>query len=445
MMEMSGMDSSVLRELDERGMIEQVTHEQLDEVLTRDSVSLYVGFDPTAESLHVGNLLPIFALAHFARHGHEPVAVLGGATGLIGDPSGKDEERQLKTKDEVDGMVQRLGRQIQTVMERAVTRHSGEGGKAEADKPVQLRDNADWLEPWSYIDFLRDIGKYFRVNAMISKDSVKHRLEQREQGISYTEFSYMVIQAYDFLKLYDEQGCVLQIGGSDQWGNITAGTELIRRRADGQAYGLTTPLLTTAEGNKLGKTEDGAVWLDPEMTSPYEFYQYWVRRRDEDVPELLRFFTFLPTDEIDELVERIEAGKNRGEVQQKLAFEVTAVVHGEREAEKAVRASEVLYGETIENMTDAELEQIFADVPSSSVSRDALSGEGVSIIDLFANSELQSSRGAAKRLIRQGGAYLNNEKVEDIGYRVTRDDLASESTLVLRSGKKNYALVRVKD
>jgi tyrosyl-tRNA synthetase len=439
---MSEYESPYLSELEWRKMIEQTTHDQLDEYLQEHDVTFYCGFDPTADSLHVGHLLPLMLLAFGARHGHHPIALMGGATGLIGDPSGKSAERDLQTSDQLEANLSKIEQQVERVLSKAVEwRH--EGASVSAGSDVSILNNIEWLKPWTYLGFLRDVGKHFRVNSMISKDSVRARLEDREQGISYTEFSYMLIQAYDFLHLSEEYDCKLQVGGSDQWGNITAGTDLIGKAGDGEAFGLTCPLITTAEGNKIGKTGDGAVWLDPEKTSPYEFYQYWVRRRDEDVPKLLRFFTFLEREEIDEIEEKIVTGQNRGEAQEKLAYEVTALVHGEAEAKNAVQASDILYGGTIENMTDSELQRIFSDVPSMTVSKDELSDDGIEIRDLFADSELQNSRGAAKRLIRQGGAYLNNEKVEDINYTVTLEDLASESMIVLRSGKKNYQLVRV--
>jgi tyrosyl-tRNA synthetase len=440
-MAMTDFDSDVLRELEWRGFIHQMTHEDLDEALEDDKVTLYCGFDPTGDSLHVGSLLPMMGLAFFRRHGHNPIALVGGATGMIGDPSGKDEERSLMSEHELERNLEGISAQLDRILDRAVQMHpeavdaqAGEGG-------IPLMNNADWLADWSYIDFLREVGKYFRVNVMINKESVKARLEEREQGISYTEFSYMLIQGFDFLHLYEEADCTLQIGGSDQWGNITAGTDLIRRKTGESAFGLTFPLLTDSAGKKFGKTEAGAVWLDPEKTSPYEFYQYWVQRDDADVPKLLRTFTFLPREDIDELVGVIEAGENRGEVQETLAWEVTALVHGATEADKAVKASKMLFGEKIEGLTDRELASIFADVPSTEIAMDELE-DGIGILNLFTETGLQNSNGAARRLIKQGGAYLNNEKLERWDYEVTPDDLASDTMLVLRSGKKNYAVVK---
>ncbi len=439
------MQSSVLEELEWRGFLHQITDEGVDELLAEEDVTLYCGFDPTAESLQVGNLLALMMLAFFRRHGHEPLALVGGATGLIGDPSGKSEERTLLDDQQLERNIEGISEQIDRVLGRAAEMHPetlGADEESVGQGDVPLLNNADWMRDKTYIEFLRDVGKHFRVNQMTAKESVRARLEEREQGISYTEFSYMVLQAYDFLHLYEQENCQLQIGGSDQWGNITAGTDLVRRKLGDEVFGITAPLITSASGEKLGKTGDETIWLDPDRTSPYEFYQYWVRRRDEDVPQLLRMFTFLPREEVEEMIGKIERDENRGEVQEKLAWEVTALVHGPDEADFAVKASDVLFGEPIEGMSDEELEQIFADVPSTTIDRNRLEGEGIEIRDLFVETELQSSRGDAKRLIRQGGAYLNNEKVEDLRYMVTADDLASETMLVVRSGKKNYHLVR---
>ncbi|MGM0555866.1 MAG: tyrosine--tRNA ligase [Myxococcota bacterium] len=438
---MSDFNSDVLRELQWRGFIHQMTHEDLDEALQDGKVTLYCGFDPTGDSLHVGSLLPMMGLAFFRRHGHNPIALVGGATGRIGDPSGKDEERNLIGDVELEANINGISAQLDRILDRAVEMHPETVDEDADTGGIPLMNNAEWLEGWSYIDFLREVGKYFRVNVMINKESVKARLEEREQGISYTEFSYMLIQGFDFLHLYEDADCSLQIGGSDQWGNITAGTDLIRRKTGESAFGLTFPLLTDSAGKKFGKTESGAVWLDAEKTSPYEFYQYWVQRDDADVPKLLRTFTFLPKDEVEELVGTIEAGENRGEVQEKLAWEVTALVHGADEADKAVQASKMLFGEKIEGLNDKELASIFADVPSTEIPKEELD-EGIGILNLFTKTELQSSNGAARRLIKQGGAYLNNVKLERWDHEVTEDDLASETMLVLRSGKKNYHVVK---
>lgn len=434
------MKSSILNELDARGLIFQTTHDELDDALAKGSVTLYCGADPTADSLHVGSLLPIVCLAHFRRHGHHPMALVGGATGLIGDPSGKSEERNLLDDETIATNVAGIGSQIRTILDRALTMHADDVSVDGADVPIV--NNADWIKPWSFIDFLRDVGKNFRINVMLQKDSVKARLEAQETGLSYTEFSYMLIQAYDFFHLYESHDCVLQVGGSDQWGNITAGTDLIRRKLGKPAFGLTWPLLLTSAGTKFGKTAKGAVWLDAERTSPYEMYQYWMQTDDADAGDMLRKFTFLPIDEIAELEATIERGENRGDVQRKLAHEVTWLVHGKAEADKAVRASKMLFGEKIEGLSDRDLQGVFAEVPSSTIARDRLV-EGINIVDLLAETGLQQSKGKARKLVEQGGGYVNNERVSGIDYLVTLDDLTSETKLVLRAGKRAYHVLSV--
>ncbi|MBA2663640.1 MAG: tyrosine--tRNA ligase [Bradymonadaceae bacterium] len=443
---MTAHKSSILQELSWRAMIAQTTHDELDEALFTSSTTLYCGFDPSASSLHVGNLVGIMALAFFQRHGHNPVALVGGATGLIGDPSGKSEERNLLTDDVLEENLAGIGAQLRTILDRAMALHPetvGPGAHPRRADVPPLVNNADWMKTWSYIDFLREVGKHFRVNAMLAKDSVRTRLEEREQGISYTEFSYMLIQAYDFLHLYQQNGCTLQIGGSDQWGNITAGTELIRKKTGAPAFGLTFPLITSATGQKLGKSEQGAVWLDAERTSPYQFYQYWISIDDRDVIKLLRFFTFLGQAEVEVLEAELEAGQNQGQLQRRLALEVTALVHGQDEADKALRASRMLFGERIEGLSDRDLNSVFADVPSTTVARASLADGELLLVDLLVETSLQKSKGEARRLLAQGGAYINNERVDDPNARVTLASLASESMLVLRAGKKNYHVVRI--
>ncbi|MFB6263375.1 MAG: tyrosine--tRNA ligase, partial [Bradymonadaceae bacterium] len=319
-------DSAALAELDWRGLIDDLSAEELDEALGDGSVSFYCGFDPTSDSLQVGNLLPVMVMAHLYRQGHRPVALAGGATGRIGDPSGRSSERDLLGDEELERNLSAISSQLESIFERALTFRSERASRAEGDGDVAVRNNDEWLGEFRYVDFLRDVGKHFRVNKMINKESVRSRLEDRDQGISYTEFSYMLLQAYDFLHLYREEDCRLQVGGSDQWGNITAGIDLVRRKEGEEVFGLTAPLVTTPAGEKLGKTADGTVWLDPEKTSPYEFYQYWIRRRDGEMPELLRMFTFLPEEEVVELSEFAQSDEHRGEVQERLALEVTKLV-----------------------------------------------------------------------------------------------------------------------
>ncbi|RAL20549.1 tyrosine--tRNA ligase [Lujinxingia litoralis] len=432
--------SEVLQELAWRGFIYQLTHDELDEELSQGPMTLYCGFDPTASSLHVGNLVAIMGLAHFYRHGHRPMALVGGATGLIGDPSGRSTERNLMDEETLQGNVKCIGGQLNTVLQTARALHVDQA--PEDGEAVELVNNADWLKEWSFIDFLRDVGRHFRVNQMLAKDSVRARLEEREQGISYTEFSYMLIQSYDFLHLFKTRGCRLQLGGSDQWGNITSGVDLTRRRTGESTFGLTFPLITSADGKKIGKSLGGAVYLDGEMTSSYAFYQYWINQADADCGRFLRLFTFLPRAEIEALEQKVAAGENRGEVQQVLAREVTSLIHGPEECEKVIRASRMLFGEKIEGLNDRDLGSIFAEVPSTDVARERLEGGELGLLDLLVNTGLQKSKGQARRLLEQGGVYINNERVEDPGHVLSTGDLASESMLVLRAGKKRYHVVR---
>ncbi len=437
----TNFQSSVLRELAWRDRIDATTHTELDELLGKESVVLYAGFDPTADSLHIGNLVVMMGLAFYQRHGHKPLMIAGGATGRIGDPSGKATERELMSVEKIEHNIACHSAQLRTILDRAVHMHPenlGDGAGEAWDTPVL--NNYDWLRDWTFLDFLRDIGKHFRVNTMIAKDSVKNRLTEREQGLSFTEFSYMLIQGFDFYHLREHHSCQLQIGGSDQWGNITAGTELIRRKMGVPAFGMTMPLLLDSAGNKFGKTAAGAIWLDPARTSPYAFYQYWINRDDADVEKLFKTFTFLSQDEITALCAQIEDGSNRGQVQQRLAYEITWLVHGKDEADMAVRASRMLFGERIEGLDDKALASLFAEVPSAEVSRDALAA-GINILDLLVDTGLQPSKGAARRLVQQGGGYVNNERV-DADTTVTHDHLASESMLVLRAGKKKYLVVK---
>jgi tyrosyl-tRNA synthetase len=434
--------SSILKDLDWRGLIFQTTHDELDGLLDTQPVTLYCGFDPSADSLHVGNLCGIFVLANFRRHGHNPVGLVGGATGLIGDPSGKSEERNLLTSEQIELNLAGIGGQLRSILDRSLEMHPETlPGPVDA-QPIPLVNNADWMTPWSVIDFLRDVGKHFRVGAMLGKDSVKTRLEEREQGLSYTEFSYMLIQGYDFLHLLREMNCQLQVGGSDQWGNITAGTDLIRRVENKPAFGLTFPLVTSSTGQKLGKTEKGATWLAGERTSPYEFYQYWVNRDDADVIDLFKKFTFMPNKDIAEQAGIIERGENRGDVQRLLAHEVTWLVHGKAEADKAVRASKMLFGETISDLSDRELESIFSAVPSTNITNAELQS-GIPAIDLFVTAGLVKSKGEGRRLLEQGGVYVNNLRIDALDHVVGPQDLASETKLVLRAGKKKYVVVSV--
>ncbi|MDQ7822438.1 MAG: tyrosine--tRNA ligase [Candidatus Eremiobacteraeota bacterium] len=419
----------IIEELRWRGFIEQVSSEELERLLASEKLTCYAGFDPSASSLHVGNLLVIMILSHFQRHGHRPIALIGGATGMIGDPSGKSKERNLLTEEDVAQNASCIKGQLARFIE------FGSGGR-----DALLVNNGDWLIPYRFIHFLRDIGKHFRIGDMLAKESVRNRMD-REEGISYTEFSYMIMQAYDFLHLFDSHGCLLQVGGNDQWGNITAGIELIRRLRAAQAYGLTAPLMTTSTGQKLGKTEEGSVWLDPSRTSPYQFYQYWVRCDDRDVIKYLSLFTYLGREEIASMAESLRDNPEKREAQKRLAFEVTSLVHSPGDAQKALQASQVLYGEEIRGLSDRDLEDIFSEVPSTLKNLAGLEA-GIKLVELLCDTGLTPSKGAARKLISQGGAYLNNRREDSVDRLIDTRDLASEHTMVLRSGKKNYHLVR---
>jgi len=421
---------NLYEELEWRGLVAEAS-EGLPEVLAREKVTGYIGFDPSAASLHVGSLLPIMLLARLQRFGHTPIAIVGGGTGLIGDPSGKTQERQLLSAERVEENLAGIRSQLERFLDFEA-----------AGNAAKIVNNADWLAEVSFVDFLRSVGKYFTVNYMLAKESVKRRLEQAD-GLSFTEFSYLLLQAYDFLVLYDREGCTLQMGGSDQWGNVTAGMELIRKLRQGSAHGLVCPLVTTSSGVKFGKTEAGAVWLDAELTSPYQFYQFWLNTDDRDAVDYLRFFTWLERDEIDELARQCEDDPAARAAQRRLAEEVTRAVHGAGELERAQRASRVLFGEEIEGLASADLLQIFGEVPASEVARDRLTGDGLPLADLLVESGLVRSKSEARRGIEGGGIYVNNRRVADVWSKLTLDDAIDGALLVLRKGRKAYHLIRL--
>ncbi len=419
----------LLTALQRRGMIEQISDETaIREMFAKEQVSFYIGFDPTGRSLHIGHMLPVMAMAHLQRAGHRPIAVVGGATGMIGDPSGRSSERNLITLEEVEKNLNGIKGQLEGFL------------NFEGDSAAIIVNNADWTSPISYLDWLRDVGKFFTINYMMGKESVRRRLEDRDQGISYTEFSYMLLQAYDFLHLFRTEGCKLQGGGNDQWGNITAGIDLVHKVAGAQAYGLTFPLITTASGEKFGKSAGNAVWLDPEMTTPYQFYQYWIQADDRDVRKYLGLFTFLELEEIDSIVAAHEAEPEKRTGQRRLAAEVTAIVHGLEAVRKVEQATEILFGREIEGLSDQDLGDIFADVPSTELAASLL-GE-LKLLDLLREAGMVKSNGEAKRLLSGGGVYLNNRPCSDPNQVISQAELASETALVLRSGKKKYYLVR---
>jgi tyrosyl-tRNA synthetase len=421
----------IFAELSWRGFIHQTTDEaQLQRRLGERPVVVYAGFDPTADSLHVGHLVALMMLRRFQKAGHRPIALVGGATGMIGDPSGKSEERNLLSLDALARNVAAMQAQMRAFLDFD---SSAEG--------AILVNNYDWMRAFGYLDFLRDVGKNFPVNVMLAKDSVRARLDRSDSGLSFTEFSYMLLQAYDFVHLNRHYGCELQIGGSDQWGNITAGIDLARRLHAVPLYGITCPLLTKSDGTKMGKTESGALWLSAERTSPYRFYQYWINVDDADVGKCLRFFTDLSRDQIEALDAARAADPGRRESQRRLAEEITQLVHGEAGLAKARRASEILFGAEIAALSDAELGEIFADVPSQDMERAALA-TGLNVVEAFVAAGLAKSKAEARRTITQGGGYVNNRRIASPDVSLSEADLASETVLVLRSGKKSYALLR---
>jgi tyrosyl-tRNA synthetase len=419
----------LLADFEARGLVNQSTDAAaLRGWLGTPGRRVYAGFDPTADSLHVGHLVALVLLRRVAAAGHEPVALVGGATGMIGDPSGRSEERNLLSADELAANIAGVERQIRGVL-------------ASTGQTVHVVNNADWMRGVGYLEFLRDVGKHVPLGQMLGKDSVKSRLD-REGGISYTEFSYMLLQAWDFVHLSDALDCRVQIGGSDQWGNITAGIELGRRLRGRELHGITCPLLTKADGTKMGKTAAGAVWLDPRRTSPYRFYQYWINLDDADAGRCLLRLTELPLDEIRALDERRVAAPAARDTQKRIAEELTRLVHGDAGLAAARQATEIFFGAEIAALDDAALAEIFADVPSHEFARTALDGAGLALVEALKATGLAASTSAARRTIEQGGAYVNNRRVADVNHRLTPRDLAGATTLVLRSGKKSYALAR---
>lgn len=424
--------NDIFADLAWRGLIQQTTDDQhLPQWLNSGSRTLYIGFDPTAPSLHVGSLLPLLTLRRFQRAGHRPIPLVGGATGMIGDPSGKSEERNLMSVETLQANVEGLQQQMRQFLDFDC-----------GQRPALLVNNFDWMRNFSFLDFLRDVGKNFPVNVMLTKDSVKSRLDRSDGGLSYTEFSYMLLQAYDFVHLYDQYDCQLQAGGSDQWGNITAGIDLARRMRGVQLYGLTCPLLTKSDGTKMGKTEKGTIWLTADRTSPYAFYQYWINVADADAGKCLRMLTELSREEIESLDRSRETEPHLRQSQKRLAEELTGLVHGDAGLATARRATDVFFGAEIADLNDAQLVEVFADVPSKQLPKERLSGDGLPLIDALTEAGLAKSKGEARRTIQQGGAYVNNRRITELDTRLTGTHLASETVMVLRSGKKNYALLR---
>jgi tyrosyl-tRNA synthetase len=422
---------TILDELQWRGLLADCTDaEGLAKRVTEKSLTLYAGFDPTADSLHVGNLVPLLGLRRFQIQGHHPIALAGGATGSIGDPSGKTQERQLLTKEVLSSNIAKVKEQMTRLLDFE-----------SPTNPARLMDNATWTTPVSYLDFLRDIGKHFTVNQMVAKESVRARMEDRETGISYTEFSYMLLQAFDFYVLCRENDCELQIGGSDQWGNITAGIELTRKKLGRTVYGATLPLITNADGSKFGKTEAGAIWLDPARTSVYKFYQFWIRTDDRDVLRYLKFFTFLSQPEIAEL-EKQHVENPGGRVAHKaLAKAVTDLVHGINATAEALRASEILFGGDLAGVSETTFNEIVGEVPTKEIEKFQLDGPGRALVELLVHSGLSPSKGQARKDVEAGGVYLNNVRDTNFQRAVTSSDLLFGKHLLLRKGKRNYVVL----
>ena len=417
-------------ELEWRGLVYDAT-EGVWDMLAREKLTGYIGFDPTASSLHVGSLLVMMALAHMQRCGHSPVALVGGGTGLIGDPSGKSAERTLLTAERVEENVAGIRSQLERFLdfENSVN-------------PARLVNNAEWLTKLGAVEFMRDVGKHFTVNAMLAKESVKRRIES-DDGISYTEFSYALLQAYDFLVLHERFNCTLQMGGSDQWGNITAGMDLIRRVRGAKTHGLVLPLITTSSGTKFGKTEAGTVWLDPARTSPFKFYQFWLNTDDKDAITYLKFFTFFDAPAIDELARATSASPEHRDAQRTLAREVTRLVHGQAHVERAERASSVLFSEDLSTLPVEDVLAVFEDAPSTELAADEFAGAGLAMVDLLARLQLAPSKSEARRLIQSGGVYVNNRRVSDLQARLTHADALGGRLFVVRKGQRQQCLVKL--
>lgn len=419
----------ILQDLENRGLVHQVTdREGLEKHLKENQITLYCGFDPTADSLHIGHLVPLTMLKRFQQAGHKPIALVGGGTGMIGDPSGRSSERSLNTSEVVHGFTEKIREQISKLVDTD-----------QGDNPVQSRNNHDWLGNMTIIDFLRDAGKHFGINYMLAKESVSARIEQ---GITFTEFSYMILQSLDYLKLYEQENCTLQIGGSDQWGNITAGMELIRRSREDEdeqikVFGLTVPLITKADGTKFGKTAGNAVWLDPEKTTPYEFYQFWINTDDRDVAKFLRYFTFLPEEEIAVLEQEVEQHPENRVAQKRLAEEMTRSIHGEAALNQAIKISAALFSGDLKELSASDIEQGFKDVPTYEAEK-----EDINLVDLLVQASISSSKRQAREDISNGAVSINGERQQDVNYVVTADDRIEDQFTIIRRGKKKYFLVQ---
>lgn len=431
------MNKDFVEELRWRGMLHSMTP-GTEEQLRKELTTAYLGIDPTADSLHIGHLCGIMMLKHFQHAGHKPLALLGGATGMIGDPSGKSAERNLLNDETLNHNQACIKKQLSKFLDF----------ESDAPNKAELVNNYDWMKDYSFLNFIRDIGKHITVNYMMAKDSVKKRFSGEGEGMSFTEFSYQLVQGYDFLYLYQHKGCKLQMGGSDQWGNITTGTELIRRKlgADETAYALTCPLITKSDGGKFGKTEKGNIWLDPKKTSPYAFYQFWMNCTDEDAAKYIKIFTMLSNEEVDALIERHAAEPHLRELQRTLARELTLVVHSKEDLEMAEEATQILFGkgtaDALRKFDEATLLSIFEGVPNSNFSRDTLTA-GVGIIDFLVQTEVFTSKGEARKMLQGNGVSVNKEKVDE-NKTLGNEDLLNDKYILVQKGKKNYYLIIVK-
>ncbi|HLP73543.1 MAG TPA: tyrosine--tRNA ligase [Bacteroidales bacterium] len=426
-----------VEELKWRGMIHDIMP-GTEELLNREQISGYIGFDPTADSLHIGHMVQVMLLVHFQRAGHTPIALIGGATGMIGDPSGKSEERNLLDEETIRNNQEAIKKQLARFLDF---------GEARSNHALMV-NNYDWMKNYSFLGFIRDIGKHLTVNYMMSKDSVKKRIgSDAKEGMSFTEFSYQLVQGTDFLHLYSTTNCRLQMGGSDQWGNIVTGTELIRRKTGGEAFALTCPLITKADGSKFGKTESGNVWLDPDKTSPYQFYQFWLNVSDEDAAKYIKIFTILGKEEIESVMAQHNAAPHERILQKKLAEEITVMVHSREEYEGAVEASQILFGkgtnESLRKMNENTFLSVFEGVPVFDVSRNILEN-GATVADLCAeHSQIFASKGELRRLVQGGGLSINKEKVDNAEMIIGKDHLLNGKYLLIQKGKKNYFLIKV--
>jgi tyrosyl-tRNA synthetase len=422
---------NILEELAWRGLIADCTDSlELGKRLAAGPITLYCGFDPTADSLHVGSLVPLLALRRFQLAGHHPIALAGGATGLIGDPSGKTVERQLLTRESLAANIAGLSAQLRRPLDFDT-----------AANPACLLDNAHWTASMSFLDFLRDVGKHFTVNMMVAKESVRARMEDRETGISYTEFSYMLLQAFDFFVLCRDRSCELQIGGSDQWGNITAGIDLCRKKLNRATFGLTLPLITNADGSKFGKSVGGNIWLDPRRTSVYRFYQFWIRTDDRDVVRYLKYFTFMGADEIQALQQEHSARPEARAAHKALAKAVTDLIHGPQATAEAMRASEILFGGDLAGVGESTFAEIVGEVPSKEIEAGRLAGPGLALVELLVHAGLCPSRGQARKDLEGGGIYVNNVREAQPQRMVGAQELLFGKHLLLRKGKRNYVVL----